>query len=122
MLNTKKYQYFIVLYLIPYIIGDYLICYYFDYIAKQYPPYLPPIVLVFIMFPIYIGLGYICGLKNQSNLCMIGTIFHLCICKICIHFLLPFMGVKNGVAEVWFPIWAAFIIICQLIGYWGAKS
>lgn len=53
---------------------------------------------------------------------MIGTIFHLCICKICIHFLLPFMGVKNGVAEVWFPIWAAFIIICQLIGYWGAKS
>ena len=122
MQKSRENQYIIILYLIPYIIGDYIITYYFDYIAKQYPHFFPPAFFILIMFPIYIGLGYICGLKKQSNLCIIGTILHLCICKICICFLLPLINIKNGVAEVWFPIWTIFIIICQLIGYWGAKS
>lgn len=111
----------LIAYCIPYIIVIYLITYYFDYVTKQYPTFLPAIVLILILIPIYIGLGCICGRKSLLKICIFGTAVHFCICKLCITFLLPALSINNGVARAWFPIWAGFIVGCQLIGYWGMK-
>ena len=39
----------LIAYCIPYLVVVYLITYYFDYVVKQYPALLPPIVLSFIV-------------------------------------------------------------------------
>lgn len=118
MLNKKISIYF--LYLFPYIIGVYVLTYYFDYVVGEYPAFLPPIVLILLLFPIYIGLGYMTGKSKQSVTAIVGTVLHVCICRGCIY-LLPLIGIRNGTAEVYFPIWVCLIVICQLIGYWGAR-
>lgn len=110
------------LYGIPYIILIYLLTYYFDFIERAYPPFLPAILLILLLFPIYIGLGCLCGRENRASLCLFGTICHLLICKLCIAFLLPALQINNGVANAYFPLWGGFIIFCQLIGYYGTKS
>lgn len=122
MNNLNKTRFICLLFCFPYMVADYINSYYFDYILKKYPVFLPPSVLIIIIFPIYIGLGYLCGKKRNSKVCILGTIIHLSICMVSIEWLLPFLGIKNGVAQVWFPIWTITICICQLIGYWGAKQ
>jgi len=120
LLENKERVVFL-LYCFPYVIGIYLLTYYFDYIVKGYPTFLPPIILILALIPVYIGLGCICGKNRLTKICSVGTIVHLLICKICIIYLLPVLNISNGIAKVWFPIWCGFIIGCQFIGYWGTK-
>lgn len=109
-----------VFYLFPYIIGAHVLAYYFDEVVGEFPVFLPPIVLILLLFPIYIGLGYMTGKNKRSVAAIIGTVLHICIYRGCIY-LLPLIGIQKGIADVCFPIGAWFIIICQLIGYWGAR-
>ena len=39
----------LIAYCIPYLVVVYLITYYFDYVVKQYPVFLPPIMLILIL-------------------------------------------------------------------------
>ena len=118
MLNKKISIY--LLYLFPYIIGVHVLAYYFDSVVGEYPTFLPPIVLILLLFPIYIGLGYMTGKSKRSVTAIVGTVLHVCIYRGCIY-LLPLIGIRGGTAKVYFPIGVWFIIICQLIGYWGAR-
>ena len=45
----------LIAYCIPYIVFVFLITYYFDYVAKQYPVFLPPIVLILSLSYMSIG-------------------------------------------------------------------
>ena len=72
----------LIAYCIPYLVVVYLITYYFDYVVKQYPAFLPPIVLILILALIYIGLGCMCGKRGLSNICILGTGIQLVIIKI----------------------------------------
>lgn len=112
----------LIAYCIPYLVVVYLITYYFDYVVKQYPVFLPPIVLILILALIYIGLGCVCGQKGLSKICIFGTAIQLTISKVCISYLIPTFNIKTGGIEAWFPIIVGFIIVCQLIGYWGMKE
>lgn len=64
-------------YCFPYVIGVCLLSYYFDYVLKYYPAFQSPGVLILAIFSVYIGLGYLCGKKGASRVCVLGT---GCIC------------------------------------------
>jgi len=112
----------LIAYCIPYLVVVYLITYYFDYVAKQYPAFLPAIVLILLLIPIYIGLGCVCGKKGSSKICILGTVLQIVICKVCLSIVLPAFHINTGEINAWFSIIAGFIVVCQLIGYWGMKQ
>ena len=112
----------LIAYCIPYLVVVYLITYYFDYVVKQYPIFLPPIVLILILAMIYIGLGAMCGKRGLSKICILGTVIQLVVSKISFDFILPAFQINTGEINAWFIIIAGFVIICQLIGYWGMKK
>ena len=112
----------LIAYCIPYIVFVFLITYYFDYVAKQYPVFLPSIVLILILAFIYIGLGCICGRQGLSKICCLGTAIQIGICKVFISYILPAFYFNTGEINTWFLIISGFIIACQLIGFWGTKN
>ena len=112
----------LIAYCMPYLVVVYLITYYFDYVVKQYPVFLPPIILILILALIYIGLGCMCGKRGLSNICILGTGIQLVIIKISFEFILPVFCINTNEINAWFTIITGFLIICQLIGYWGMKQ
>ena len=112
----------LIAYCMPYLVVVYLITYYFDYVVQQYPVFLPPIVLILILALIYIGLGCMCGKQSLSKICVIGTVLQLLISNICFEFILPIFYINTGEINAWFTIIAGFVVVCQLIGYWGMKE
>lgn len=112
----------LIAYCIPYLVVVYLITYYFDYVIKRYPAFLPPIVLILILVLIYIGLGCICGKMGLSKICILGTVIQLIVSKVSFEFILPTFQINTGEINAWFTIIAGIMVICQLIGYLGMKQ
>lgn len=121
MKYSKVAGYMLIAYCIPYLVFIYLLTYYFDYVVKQYPVFLPPIMLILILALIYIGLGCVCGKSGLSKICILGTVIQLVVNKISFDFILPAFQINTGEINAWFTIMAGFVIICQLIGYCGMK-
>ena len=121
MKYSKVAGYMLIAYCIPYLVFIYLLTYYFDYVVQKYPVFLPPIVLILILSLIYIGLGCVCGKSGLSKICILGTVIQLVVSKISFDFILPAFQIITGEINAWFIIIAVFVIICQLIGYWGMK-
>ena len=112
----KKKLFFIIPYCIPYLTIIYSIHFYYE-------AYLNTIIFTFILPSIlYIMLGYMCGKRNLIDICIAGTLIQeIFVCLSAAH-ILPFLEkIYSGTLIAFAPFSFIFVIITQIIGYWGGK-
>lgn len=118
-MNQKKVLY-LLFYALPYIAGLFCLT---EYLDATFPNGYPAVFLFVLLFVVYIGLGYLCGRERFSRLCIGGTLLQCAMLYITIDTILPlFYGADVAELQTWFPFLILFILLCQLIGYFGARK
>lgn len=117
---VQKKLWYLFFYALPYIAGLFCLT---EYLDAAFPSGYPVVFLFILLFVIYIGLGYLCGRQRLSHLCIGGTVLQCVVLYITIQSLLPLLYGSNVIElQIWFPFLVLFILLCQLIGYFGARQ